>query len=336
MKELYTDKGYLDFEKIDRLPATFILLIGARGIGKTYGAIKHVVQAGKKFALMRRTKTQADMIRRPELSPFKPLESEIGEVDIHAISKEISGAYVNDQLIGYTLALSTIANLRGFDGQDIEVLIYDEFIPEPHERPIKSEESAFLNAYETINRNRELTGRPALKCYCLSNSNTIDNAVCRALGLTEVLSGMVKRGQEIYLRRDTGICVIMPRRSPISAAKAETALYKAAGDRTFVGMALDNEFTQNDFGRIESRDLKQYKRMCSTPDFTIYCSRSGDHVYLSRSVRAEPYYDTGTIPGYENFRLTYSYLYWEYVAGNVIFESYTVKNSFLKLFDKKV
>ena len=335
MKELYTDKGYLDFDRIDNLPVSFILIIGARGIGKTYGALKLVLQNNKCFAFMRRTKIQADMIRRPELSPFKALEAETGPVDIKPISKEIAGAYIEDRLIGYTLALSTIANLRGFDGQDIEYLIYDEFIPEPHERPIKSEETAFLNAYETINRNRELQGRKPLKCYCLANSNTIDNAVCRALKLTEVLTSMVKKGQEIYLRRDTGICVIMPRESPISAAKAGTALYQAAGDQSFTGMALGNNFVSNDFGQIGSRNLSQYKRVCTTPDFTIYSRRDGAGLYLSRAVKADPFYDTGTIPGYESFRLTYSYLYWEYVAGNIVFENYTIKNCFLKLFDKK-
>ena len=46
------------------------------------------------------------------------------------------------------MALSTVSNLRGFDMSDCTLLIYDEFIPEPHERPLKNEAAALFNAYE--------------------------------------------------------------------------------------------------------------------------------------------------------------------------------------------
>jgi hypothetical protein len=40
--------------------------------------------------------------------------------------------------IGYTCALSTLSNMRGFDASDIQLLICDEFIPEKHERLLKN------------------------------------------------------------------------------------------------------------------------------------------------------------------------------------------------------
>ena len=54
--------------------------------------------------------------------------------------------------------------------------IYDEYIAMSGERTIKDEFSAFLRFYETVNRNRELSGESAVKCYMLGNPNTMGNA----------------------------------------------------------------------------------------------------------------------------------------------------------------
>ena len=93
-------------------------------------------------------------------------------------------------LHGYTSALSTFSNLRGFDGSNIKILLYDEFIPERHERLIKNEADAFFNVYETINRNRELQGGPPLIALCLSNSNSLASPIFTALNLVKTLERM--------------------------------------------------------------------------------------------------------------------------------------------------
>ncbi len=334
---LYDSNGYLDFNQISKIRTPFILIVGARGIGKTYGALKYVVENEICFALMRRTKIQVEMIRTPEASPFKPLILDTGCcADLKPINKELSGVYGEDsKLLGYVIALSTIANLRGFSGQDIEWLVYDEFIPEKHERPIRSEETAFLNAYETINRNRELQGRPPLKCICMANSNDVDNAVFRALGLVGVAVKMLERKQELYINDKRGVTIIMPQGSPISEAKRQTALYRAAQNDNFSEMALDNDFSNNDFRNVKSLPLAGYIPLAATNSFYIYQHKSGAGYYLSSVKNDAKYYDLGSIPGYENFRLDLSYLYWEYIAGGVTFESYDIKSLFLKIFDKK-
>lgn len=332
---IYNEMGYLDFQRIHTIRVPFILIVGARGIGKTYGALRYEIESDETFALMRRTQNQIDMVRRPEFSPFKPITEDTGiDVFLKPISKNNSAIYTGTEeapeLRGYTLALSTIANLRGFSGQDIKTLIYDEFIPEAHERPMPGEPEAFLNAYETINRNRELQGRPPLKMICLANSNSVDNAAFQALGLTEQAIKMLRREQEYYVNHERGVCLIMPQRSPISSRKKSTALYKVAKSRVFTDMALDNEFSQNDFSQVRSRSLAGFVPMAATSDFYIYSHKSDNTYYVSSVKNDAEFYDLATDPGRENYRLTYGWLYWEYIDKKLTFENYDLKHAFLK------
>jgi hypothetical protein len=42
MKKLYLDNGYVNMDYLMDLPYPFIIVCGARGTGKTYGALKKV------------------------------------------------------------------------------------------------------------------------------------------------------------------------------------------------------------------------------------------------------------------------------------------------------
>ena len=175
----YLENGYLNMPRmIEQDHSPFIVVMNGRGTGKTFGALEYVIEHNVKFILMRRTQTQVELLRTDELSPFKAVNRIKGwDIKVNPINKYVSGVYREqdeaEELCGYILALSTFSNLRGFDASDVKLVIYDEFIPEPHDRPIKQEGNAFLNCYESINRNRELDGQPPLKVLLLSNTNTL-------------------------------------------------------------------------------------------------------------------------------------------------------------------
>ena len=133
--KIYDESGYVIMRGILDEGYPFNFLVGGRGTGKTYTTLKVAKEDGRKFMLMRRTQSQADLISKPEFSVFKPLNDDLGwNVMVRSVSKynsmffEPDGENLEHQ-IGYTCALSTISNMRGFDASDIQLLIYDEFIP---------------------------------------------------------------------------------------------------------------------------------------------------------------------------------------------------------------
>lgn len=340
MKNYYLESGYIDMSKIirDKYPFTFI--IHGRGTGKTYGTLKYVLDHKIKFIFMRRTQSQADLISRDDFSPFKPLMDDDPELLITSqrLNKYTSGVYhakrnedgslsPEGPALGYICALSTIANLRGFSLEDADIMIYDEFIPERHERLIRSEGSALLNAVESIGRNREIKGRKPLKLLCLSNANTISSPIFEELHLVDKIDRMIRQGKQEFFDDSRGIAVYMLRGSPVSSKKADTALYKATRGTDFQKMAISNEFSSDHFTYIRRQPIEEYKPVATFEDICIYRHKSQRGVwYISR-------HKSGSVPAYtadpfsvKKFRRDFLMLFDALIRGDVSFEDYYTKN----------
>lgn len=282
----YDKNGYISIPEILKCGQPFIFVTGGRGTGKTYGALKYVLQSGRRFMWMRRTQGETDMINKPEFQPFKVLNEDFDRnIQPHPISKG-SAAFIDEDAdgdpLGYTCALSTIANMRGFDASDVELLIYDEFIPERHKASMKAEGNALLNAYETLNRNRELQGKPPMQLLALSNSNNLDNAIFNDLGLVDICEQMVTLEEDERVDPERGLAIFFLNRSPVSDKKSRTALYKFAAGSAYNEMALENQF--NDFREHVSvkRNLTEYVPVAQVDKLCIYRHKSNKRYYCTR------------------------------------------------------
>ena len=281
MKIYYPETGYVNIGGILCEGYPFNFICGGRGTGKTYDALRTARNQGIKFILLRRTQAQADLISKPEFSVFKPLNEDQGwSVIPERVSKYNSAFVENDIQIGYTAALSTLSNMRGFDASDIRLIIYDEFIPEKHERPIKNEADALWNAYETINRNRELKGSAPVQLLCLANANDITNPVFESLGLIRIADRMQKKGTERWTDDKRGIQLIMLQRSPISRKKGQTVLYNLTEGSGFSRMSLENSFNV-DRQHVRPRPLGEYVPVCMIGELCIYRHKSEARLYCT-------------------------------------------------------
>ena len=343
---MYTKEGYIDFNYIMKDASPFIFIVGGRGSGKTYGAIKYALENGLPFFFMRRTQTQIDLIKNDSFSPFKAVDESIV---VASINKNLSGIYRGSQNadgtwsaagppIGYMCALSTISNIRGFDASDVEMIIYDEFIGEAHERPIKNEGQAFLNAYETINRNRELNGEEPVKVLALANSNSLANPIFVELQLVTPVEKMLrvsdnKNGYTSYKNASRGVSVYMINRSPILEAKQQTALYKLSGDSEFSSMALQNKFTAEEMDHIKSEDLKPYRLICCVGEICVYKRKDNTRYYITghKSGSTQAVYQS-TSTDLKRFRRDQYFLWLAYLKGKILFESYIYKVLFENYF----
>lgn len=344
--QIYDDNGYVDIRKILSYNLPFTIVVGGRATGKTYTTLKTVVEDHITFMYMRRLQSQCDLINKPEFSPFKTLNNDMHwRISTTSISKYNAGFYnfvLNDEgdkyvpdglPLGYTCALSTISNMRGFDASDVKLLIYDEFIHEKHERDLKNEGDAFLNAYETMNRNRELKGQKPLQCILLANSTNMANPIFMSLGLVRVAQRMKKIGNTVYINNKRGIGIFMLDDSPISKQKAETVLYKLTEDSEFSRMSLGNEFATEEIGRVKSQELRAYKPFVAVGELCIYKHKSSNLYYCSTHKSGNPEaYGTGSTE-LARFRKKYYWLWQrEYMENNIIFEEYVCQILFEEYF----
>lgn len=329
---IYLSNGYLDMESILNNDYTFCFIVGGRGTGKTFGALNAAIHRDNHFIYMRRTQAELDIVNKPEFNPFKAVNLATGtDIYFKPISKDSAGIYSgSDDLIGYTVALSTIAKLRSFDASDCDLVIYDEFIPEKHARPIKEEGSAFLNAYETINRNREFNGVKPVKMVCLANANRADNPIFMELGLISVVEKMKNKGLEVWTDRNRSIMVICLGSSPISSMKKETALYKLTKGSDFERMSLENNFAYDDFSGIAPQKLIEYKPFTSVGEITIYKHKSKTQYYVSEHRTGSPDHYGVSERELTSYRQHYWRLWDRYIDGFVLFENYLTKSLFIK------
>lgn len=290
--DIYVKDGWVDIEKIlsfaDQYP--FIYVWGGRGIGKTYSALKYLANTGEPFIYMRRTQKQTDMINKREFSPFGKINVDTGStIQPYNIGDGIAAYYHTDidgdkvepvgDPIGFSLSLSTISDIRGFDASTVKTLFYDEFIPEPHKRWMKLEHKAVLNAYETVNRNRELDGLPPLHMLCCSNSDEISNPIFVGLNLVDVAAMMQRKGIVAYAIPERRTLLINCKDSPISARKKDTALYQMAAGTDYGEMALDNHFEIEDEAMIQPRPLREYVPIMRVGNVCIYQHKTGADLY---------------------------------------------------------
>lgn len=335
--QFYDKSGYLNFRKVRDIGMPFTLIIGGRGSGKTYGALKTSIEDDKIFAFMRRKQTQLDIINKPEFSPIKPVCRDTGwKYTMRPIAKGLSGfvpyeigedgksEVISGPPVGYTCALSTIANLRGFDASEIDLLIYDEFIPEKAERPLQNEADALFNCYETFNRNRELQGRAPLQLICMANANDQTAPILESLRLIKRLDRMRKTGTEWYKDAQRGLALILLQDSPISAAKKETALYRLTSGTDYAEMALDNKFAYEDRGEgeIVSRPLTEYRPIVEVGEITIYKHKSNGMYYVSGHRMGTPQHFAATETDLARFRRSYQWLAAAHLDGYVEFEDF--------------
>lgn len=337
---IYDANGYLDMNKIINIDANFIFIVGARGIGKTYGAIKYMREKDERFMFMRRTQTQADLISKHDFSPLlSPLKDRGEEFKVTPLAKQctacniINGVSIINPPFCYTAALSTLSNMRGIDAIYITSLLFDEFIPEPNERSLKEEATLFFNAYETLNRNRELKGERALKAVLMANSFNLANPYFLELGIVMLAQKILKRGQEVYVNQNRKFALIFPQESPISKKKKETALYKLTKNNDYSRLALNNDFIYDVPDNVTQKRLLEYYCIVKIGEIAIYKHKSDDTYYVSEHTTGTPKdVYTMTENDRKRFNRKYNYLWQMFMKNKLFFESYLCQVLFDKAF----
>lgn len=335
MKKIYTEKGYINMKRVINSPFPFSFVVMGRGTGKTYGALSEVI--GKKcFLYMRRLDTQA--ATAAAANPYTRINADTGSGIICKPMRGAKGLYYftddTDTIYGYMTALSVMKNVRSVDFSNVDILIYDEFIPEANDRKLKGEGEAFLQAYETINRNRELEGRPPLKCVCISNSDQINSPIFLSLGILDPIASAYSKGAEYVCDRARGYEVLMPRHSPISDKKAKTVLYKLTKGTDFYSMAIDNNFSDANYSHVGSRSLAEYMPYLVVGEIEIYQHKSKPEYYVSTHKSGAGMPEFGTSDSdmtrvrmiykslFVKAHLLYKSVYFETYACKAIFENY--------------
>lgn len=338
----------------------FQLFIGTRGDGKTYGGLGGAIEEEDVGAFMYSRVTDKEwkiLLDRKGVegaNPFKKYNKNNGtNYGLMKINEGLAGIYdrvtsedgrvrPHGAPIGYSAALYNIADIRGQDFDDVTDWLLDEFVPEKHKRALPDMADAMFNAYETINRNRELEGRMPVRFWGMANSNNIYNDMFKGLGIVADVEKMQRKGQTDKYYKDRRLAIHLLKNSPIfEEQKRQTALYALTKGTAFQDMALNNAFAYDDFSLVGWRKLKDYRPLISFDirqcHGTVYQRKGGTEIYISYA--PAKYTDNYNVEK-EHERLAFkaragAMLYAKYIAGKLTFESYELKAVTIDLIAKR-
>lgn len=336
---LYLDSGFINQEWIqqvaDKNNISFIVEIGGRQVGKTYGTLDLLTRSQEPFILMRRTSAEMEFICNDINNPFtvfKDRDIIVEKADKYTgkISKLNEDGEHYD-FMGSVMALSTIAKIRGFNGGIYKNVVFDEFIPENHVVKIKNEADAFVNAYITISGNRELNGEPPLRFWLLANSNNLISPILSALKIQDKIEEMTKADQEISILPERGVMIILPHSEAILNKRKDTAIFKAIDSSSKIAqMAFNNDFAYNDSSGVGVINLKEFKPIFEVADrFTFYAHKSNGTYFVGSFNGASSKVFVNTDRERQLVLKNYPNLRRVYVNGNIIFQNVVVKENFI-------
>lgn len=243
---------FYNFQKVLSYNALLNFIIGERGVGKTYGAKKYVVnhfkKTGKQFVYLRRYKTEVKeaMIKDKEGVFFKQIESEFPNDKLTNSNKTMS---INDKICGYAMPLSTANILKSSSYDNVDTIIFDEFIIDKgNYHYLQNEVIQFLDIIETIGRLRDI------RVILLGNAISITNPYFTFFELT------LPYGSDVKTFKDGLILVNYIKNEKYREVKKSTRFGKLIQDTPYGKYAIDNEFLRDSksFIRKKSKNSKFY------------------------------------------------------------------------------
>lgn len=178
---------YYDYQPIDSFGCKTKLIVGARGIGKTFGVKRKVNKKfyynKQKFIWLRDTESACDKMREANgIAFFSDIKKEVFKHDFEGaiLGEEI---IINDELAGRLMSNSTFYNYKGnaFTSDDFTTIVFDEFIPEDSQVVRGNRTRMFLNMVETLGRLRT-----DYDIYLLANALNRGDEILQMLGFTNV------------------------------------------------------------------------------------------------------------------------------------------------------
>ena len=294
------------------------------------------METGKKFVYVRITDKELKMCASNAGNPFKKLNRVLNrDYNFKKLDDYTFGIYDGDksEYEGIGIALTTFSKVRGVDFSDINYLVLDEFIPERIVKKISGIGEALFQAYETINRNREIEGEKPLKLIAMANSMNINNEILIDFKLVTMLQKMKTTKNEWLVERN--ILLVCPWKTPISEMKKDTVLYQI--NERFNDMAINNNFREYYDGNVKSENISGKRLIATFDNISFYKDTSKNMYYVS------PFRVKGSnAPLYKNtdfeqkqFVITYYYFVRIYYQKLIRFESAEIELQFINLFDIK-
>lgn len=336
--------SYYSFDKVYSYNATFMFVVGARGLGKTYGAKKRVIQAairnGEQFIYLRRYKTELKGFS----TFFADIAHEFPDWDFKiqgnkAFMSKSSDAKKDEKkrnwiCIGYSAALSNAQTQKSVAYPMVTTIIFDEFIIEKGAlRYLPEEARAFNDFYSTVDRWKDKT-----RVLFLANAMSIMNPYF----IEYDIKPDADKPEEFVRKADGFIVAHFADSAEFSTEVFQTKFGRFIKDTEYAVYSVNSKFADNN-DRMIGFKPSQAKYYCTIETragtFSVWIDWSGPFYYVqSKRPKQEILYTF--VPEWMDetkLLITYSdkimqYLRSAFKGGKVFFDIPQARNAFTEIF----
>lgn len=229
---------YYNFDRIMSYNAPYMIVSGARGLGKTYGAkriaIRDFVRKGRQFIYLRRYRTEL----KGNKTFFDDIAGEFPEWEFSVFGREARMRVKGDkewQVCGFFHSLSTSQANKSIAYPNVYTIIFDEFILDnAGMRYLPDEVSVFNGFYNTVDRYND-----RVRVFFLSNAVSITNPY--------FIEWDIMPETEWGTRADGFIAFHFPDSTAFKSAVRTTRFGKFITEHNarYAEYAIDNKFSDN-------------------------------------------------------------------------------------------
>ena len=218
---------FYDWQKTFSYNAPVTIVVGARGIGKTFGlrlqCIRDFIKDGTRFVEAFRYKDEMKSAVRGYFDRLAQLEELAG----YEFKSDMSGGYIREkgakewQRVAYFVPLTRAQAAKQDTFARVRRIFFDEFIIDKtnrYGRYLPNEGSLYSGLVDTVTRQQAGDGQQP-KAYLLGNALDLVNPYFTALGITEIPPAGYhwKAGKRVLLH-------MVPRTAAAAKAKADETL----------------------------------------------------------------------------------------------------------------
>ena len=234
---------WIDLSKIISYNALLNFIVAERGVGKTFGATQFVtkqfINKKDEFVYIRRYKSE---LQKAIPRFFEALVLE-GKFPEHSFSRKGMNLYIDDQLAGYGVTLSTAQQLKSTNFSKVKWIIFDEvFLEDGQGHYLKNEVEIFLGLLETISRMKNV------RVLLLANATNSANPYFLYFNLH------LPYNNEIITFKDGLIALMYAKNLQYREVKKSTSFGKLVSGTDYENYAIDNKFVSDNKEFIEKKD----------------------------------------------------------------------------------
>lgn len=330
-------------ERIISYNALLNIIIGERGVGKTYGFKKFIVNRflnkHKQFAYIRRydTDLEASVGNTNDNKFFEQIRNEFPDSTFKiSKSKKVRKLYIDNKLCGYALPLSAADSLKSSSYENVDTIIYDEFMLKEgsSQHYLRNEPEIILDLIETIGRLRDI------RIYCLGN------AISSTCPLMAYFDLTLPYNTDIKTFKDGTIAVEYIKNEKYREVKKASRFGKLIDGTKYGKYAIDNEFLTDSKAFIKKKDKNAkfyFILYVNGRQYGIWRDFTNGYIYVSNDIDPncpikfaihEEDHNESTVFAKVRSNFWFKQIINHYRLARLCFENQTVKNMFMQELNK--